>query len=79
MVKFGSSLSPGNEPCGDCETGLIAMRASDIQKIKPPPLHECVEWCWARAAMELAPGELIAVQGPMGLSLCPGGDNYFSI
>jgi len=55
------------------------MRASDIQKIKPPPLHECVEWCWARAAMELAPGELIAVQGPMGLSLCPGGDNYFSI
>jgi hypothetical protein len=79
VVKFGSFIHPANELCEDCVTGLIAMRACDIQKIKLPSLHECVEWCWARAATQLPPSELVAVQGPMGLSLCPGSDDYFSI
>jgi len=79
VVKFGSFLNPVNELCEDCVTGLIAMRVCDINKIKLPSLHECVEWCWARAAIQIPPSRLIAVQGRMGLSLCPGNDEYFSI
>jgi hypothetical protein len=76
-VKFGSFLAPKDSVVCDCVTGLIGMRAALIKGIPTPRENECVEWLWASRALS-APG-FGAWQGPMGLSLCPGGDDYFSI
>jgi hypothetical protein len=76
-VKFGSFITPSDDPISDCVTGLIGMRASLIRKIHTPRDGECVEWLWARAA--LSADSFIAWKGQMGLSLCPGSDTYFSI
>ncbi|NBQ70813.1 MAG: hypothetical protein EBU46_19070 [Nitrosomonadaceae bacterium] len=78
-VKFGSFLAPAEDPCADCVTGLIGMRAGLIREVHTPRPGECVEWLWAaRAQLARDPGGC-AWRGPMGLSLCPGGDEYFSI
>lgn len=79
IIKYGSFLSPQDKPIRDCVTGLIGMRAKYIKRIQVPTEHECIEWLWADKTIEIEPAKLGFLIGKMGLSLCPGGNEYFSI
>jgi hypothetical protein len=81
-VKFGSFLAPADtlsqEASPDCVTGLIGMRAGLVRGVHTPRPGECAEWLWAARALAVR-DPAVAWRGKMGLSLCPGCDEYFTI
>jgi len=79
-IKYGSYQKTSSEPVRDCITGLIAMRTFFVKQIHTPKETECVEWIWVSTSIDkINPQRVLPIIGRMGLSLCPGSNDYFSI
>jgi len=78
IIKYGSYLSPVNYKMNDCITGLIGMKCIYIKQIENPTEHECVEWKWAKSTY-LINDKKIYIVNKLGIDICPGSNDYFSV
>jgi len=79
-IKYGSYENTRNEPVRDCVLGFIAMRTCFVKQIHTPRGMECVEWAWASTSIDkINPQRVLPIVGRMGLSFCPGSNDYFSL
>lgn len=78
VIKYGSFLSPVDYKMDDCITGLIGMSAIYIKQIEKPLVHECVEWKWGKVTRLIDDTHIYKVN-TLGISICPGSNDYFMV
>lgn len=78
VIKYGSYQNPSNIPVSDCISGLIGMKVKYLLKIEFSE-DECVEWCWARCSQKIPLENIIAIQGLLGIHICPNKNKYFLV
>ncbi len=78
VIKYGSYQNPSDIPVQDCISGLIGMKVKYLLKIELSE-DECVEWCWARCSQKIPQENIIAVQGILGIHICPNRNKYFLV
>ena len=78
VIKFGSYLKPVDYKTNDCITGIIGMRCKYVKMISFPKGFDCVEWEWAKVAMNIDDNKLHMVD-KLGISICPGSNKYFNV
>ena len=78
VLRYGPYYAPVDYKTADCITGLIGMTCQYIKQIQKPEEHECVEWKWAAVANTI-PEEKVCIVRQLGVDICPGGNEYFSV
>lgn len=73
VVKYGAYFRTTDEPCGDCVTGLIALKAKHWLALDPTQV-QILEWLVAAKCLSLP--RVVTVKGPLGLYMCAGGNEY---
>lgn len=79
VIKYGSYGKPVNYKMDDCITGLIGMRCNYVKEIMKYSYAECIEWNWARVTYAMNDKRICAVQGKLGIYICPGSNTYFLV
>lgn len=78
VIKYGSYMKPLTYKTNDCITGIIGMKCLYVKQIKFPKNKECVEWEWAKIACLIEEDKVFMVD-KLGINICPGCNNYFSV
>lgn len=78
VIKYGPFYGPVNYKMKDCITGLIGMSCYYVKQIEKPRGNESVEWNWAKATY-LMEDDKICMVNKLGISICPGSNNYFKV
>jgi len=79
IVRYDSFMNPASKvKTNDCITGLIGIRVKHFLKMEIPLQHEVIEWKWAQVCNTI-PDERIRKMDRLGISICPGGMQYFSV
>lgn len=78
IIKYGSVYNPVTYKMDDCITGLIGMLCHYVKQIEKPNENECVEWKWGKVT-GLIPDEKIYLVNALGINVCPGSNDYFSV
>jgi len=79
ILRYDSFMKPASKiKTGDCITGLIGIRVKYLLKMEIPLHHEVIEWKWAKVCNDIE-DERIRIMEYLGISICPGGMQYFSV
>ena len=78
IIRYGSCFGTSTHKIDDCITGLIGMRCFYLKLIQFPLEHECAEWKWAQTANTIH-HEKIHSLDRLGIDICPGTDDYFTV
>ena len=78
IMKYGNCQYTVTHKVPECLTVLVAMKSKYVKKIKVPYENECVEWCWAKGSFEI-PENRITFMEKLGISVCPGHNDYFLV
>lgn len=79
IVRYDSFMNPASKvKTNDCITGLIGIRVKHFLKMEIPLQHEVIEWKWAQVCNTIS-DERIRIMDYLGISICPGGMQYFSV
>lgn len=78
VIKYGPYFNPVNYKMDDCITGLIGMSCLYVKQIETPNEHEPVEWKWGKVT-NLIDDSNIYILNNLGINICPGSNNYFTV
>jgi hypothetical protein len=79
IVRYDSFMHPASKvKTKDCITGLIGIRVKHFFKMEIPLPNEVIEWKWANICNDIE-DERIRIMDNLGISICPGGMQYFSV
>lgn len=78
IIKYGSYYKPVDYKTNDCITGLIGMKCFYLKQINIPNEFECVEWNWAKITNIINDDKIYKIN-KLGIDICPGSNQYFSV
>lgn len=78
VIKYGPYFKPVNHKMDDCITGLIGMSCFYVKQIEKTNENKPVEWKWGKVT-NLIKDEKIYIVNHLGISICPGSNQYFRV
>jgi hypothetical protein len=78
VIKYGSYFNPTDYKMNDCITGLIGTTCKYIKQIEKPDENIALEWNWAKVTY-LIDDKKIYMVDKLGISICPGSNDYFIV